>query len=242
MKTTIRKPSKAKAGLCAAAAVAVLLGGASTFARWAEEADLLFTGVSDPTIFSGSWTLNDQEGDISLLGWFDTSAEVTDDTFEPQGNDWIGDADYGDWLDMPADANNGGLEITLADFAVVPGDQLTGIFAIALPADADIDLVGEHLVVEVEGAVWDNIEMAPASFAAWGDTITVTPYTWLDEDWGPDDDGPLAEGEIAIVIEYAFGDDIADSPAHHDAAAGNSLTLTGALTITGIKVTVVQTR
>lgn len=76
MRTVVRGPRRTKATLSFVAAVAVLLGGASTFARWADETQLIATGVGEKKIQTGDWDMRTEPLTITGEKWFDTHPKV----------------------------------------------------------------------------------------------------------------------------------------------------------------------
>jgi alternate signal-mediated exported protein len=115
----MRKSSKTKAAICGAAALAMLIGGASTFARWTEQADKDLTPVD---VTTGSWTWEVSQTEE----WYDISPEVTTDP----------------WLE----ADGVLIGADLADFPMVPGDIVKGVIAVSID---DLVTVGTHLEAEV---------------------------------------------------------------------------------------------
>ncbi|MCL2455180.1 MAG: hypothetical protein FWD18_07790 [Micrococcales bacterium] len=114
--TTIRKGSRTKAAISTAAALAMLIGGASTFARWVEEDERELDAIA---ISTGWW-----EWDIKQTEeWYDVSPEITD-----QSDGWDSDAE--------------GVPISLATFLMVPGDVIKGVIEVEID---DLVTHGVHL-------------------------------------------------------------------------------------------------
>ena len=172
-----KRQSKAKAGLAAAAGIAVLLGGSSTFARWAQEIDDEVTGTISDTITNGDWELG-LEGAIDMYStWFDTHMNVRAHVALNQDYQLVANAFrnlegpgdsrvYGDSLQTWALANTdleasetvpvayNGQEVAIGLVALVPGDTLLGIYEVdPESADPDIKLNADHLRVYVDGEV-----------------------------------------------------------------------------------------
>jgi hypothetical protein len=222
--------------------VAVLVGGASTFARWAGDAALLLTDNSPASIKAGEWDLSDVTLPLTAERWFDSSKEITSTSAEDYLGDFYSDktnskttgnfhsaaagsllamrVSYANGLPIPIVGQNhgssgylgaktetsdgsgkgGSLQLmenpamaikddTLVGYAMVPGDQFTGIYVVDLQS-LKVDpanLVGEHLKVTVSGTLTDSSDGAQLVFkddATWGDVVEANAYTALDNGWG----------------------------------------------------------
>lgn len=73
MHHTVRPPSKTKAALAAAGAVAVLLGGGSSFALWSETMNGQGLMVTD-TVTAGNWTFSVSSRNGGIM-WWDVSGD-----------------------------------------------------------------------------------------------------------------------------------------------------------------------
>ena len=170
--------SKAKAGLAAAAGIAVLLGGSSTFARWAQEFDAPVSDTFTETITNGDWEVG-ADGDIELISvWFDTHPNVVvhsllEQHYQSVAEVWRlsegpgDDRTYGDALDTWATANadlgesgkptttgtHNGQLVELDDVRLVPGDTLIGVYEFDPDGEItpNVKLNADHLRVYIDG-------------------------------------------------------------------------------------------
>lgn len=239
-KALVRQGSKTKAGLAAAAAIAVLLGGASTFARWAEEADLMVTGNDTDVIQAGGLDISISGGTLESVAWYDTSPEMPADGCPAglSGNSWSTGVTPG-YLGF--DTEFEACEISaLADFPIVPGDQLTGIVGIDL-SDTGIDvteLVGEHLrvCVAIDGLNLEDATISGTFHKIWGDILRVTVDT---------EDDRLDPGQLLVTIDYEWGsteEATAHFGHHGDAQNGTPAQLSDLISIADVTVLVEQYR
>jgi hypothetical protein len=217
MKTVVRRPNKTKAVVCLGAAVAVLVGGASTFARWAADVNLIATNGGDgTTIQAGEWDFSNVQLELNNVVWYDSSPEIT--------SGYVGNTDNAHWDDhsgntarltfgtpipMPGSASNAATSVApmaiplltadgestrgiydseLGLYAVVPGDQLTAVYCVD-PSNLldNATLVGEHLKV--------GIDATSLSYSPSGTFPDEDPF-WRFEGW----DGQYGSAGIVDVL------------------------------------------
>jgi hypothetical protein len=223
MKRTERGPKQAKAVVAVCVATAILLGGGSTYARWAQSAAL--AAESEPTLTTGGWAFApDTPLPVVDQEWFDVHEAVHDGYTSSRFT-------YGDW-----DSTVGGLSIGKdpAAFPIVPGDSLVAVltFADTVPAEWLTDFDGVHLEVKVgtvslaDGQVGADVTISREV----ADPITAEVLKGLD----------VGPGRLAVRLDYAFdgNENENESIKHFEADSGRNLEAT--LSITGLQVTVVQ--
>ena len=261
-----KRPSKAKAGLAAVAGIAVLLGGSSTFARWAEDASADAIDSKGYSIINGEWEVTGLELDILEVAWFDTHPAVVNaagtykavtapycsngsgTTEATCTGDWIfaglGDGrGYGDTASTylssaTVPSNLDGQEVDLEQVKFVPGDSLLGIFTFENDGEVNVSMLADHLRAKVDGVHQGTGEsyVSPGNFQNITDEITAVAY-------GSGSDGYswLGDNQIAVVVTYPYNDaeQVQISKNHYASDAGktNKLETIG---ITGMTVTLVQ--
>jgi len=239
-KIMVKSGSKAKAVVAAGAGVAMLLGGASTFARWAAQGDVTMT--DDTEIRTGQIVVDGISG--TLEGWYDISPEIADAgyTYPSNGynntegaggleiiNDTNGSAAVIGGYDVISGSGQGGFEIDPALFRMVPGDIVAALYTLENP---DVELVGEHLLVQVGGA--DATEAYVDDIASYieGTVLTANELEGLEPN------------EVLVVLNFTLDDNVGTNLAGWvtDHTNQSDHLLTEGLSVADLKVVVEQVR
>jgi hypothetical protein len=222
MKRTERGPKQAKAVVAVCVATAILLGGGSTYARWAQDVDA--TATIDAEIHTGGW--EGVEIDVESVRWFDAHPAA-----DGEGQGYVGaskDAAVGLW------------QIDLEERAIVPGDRILGVITLGDDVSPG-DLDGEHLQVAVQGV---DATGATVALAAGGSSVQS-----VDMGGGEMLSAQVVTldglGKDQVAVEVQFGEPYANLESEavetakvHAESMDSGATLSS---ISGLKVTVVQT-
>jgi len=232
-----RRSSKTKGLLAAAGAVAVLLGGGSTFALWSTDVsvDMLYeTGGTG--IEAGHWEFTAESGTSEIVNFWDVSPDlnlmhtmtcgdthwtvdcdespvthggVNPDAFAQNETDTWGEGDL--WLFDIEGTGRNGIQTNAATFRMVPGDVVL----------MELDLQ------EVEGLVLETAEL-------WGQNLCVTVGELT-----PGEGDPLLTGtvlsDLLVVDSFADGFVVVRFPAGTVDEVGMSDNL-GSSVFTGIEL------
>ncbi|MDR2723255.1 MAG: hypothetical protein LBB54_05980 [Cellulomonadaceae bacterium] len=257
--TTVRKSNKTKALLCGAAALALLIGGGSTYALWSDQVPVLFTTEGDSPFALGEWSASVRLGP-SDVQMYDVSADLD----EGYGcEEWLADeegssishdhkrfydlrnvedvADWadgagnclwtGDWESDIAGLDYDGYPIELKRFPLVPGDTVLAV--VELDTENPViaaNLTGQNLKATIDA---ESLDLSGVNVTGKG------AYT-MDDILVVEARG-ISETEVALVISFPL-DFEGSGLSKGSKGQLQSVNFAGAIELTGSVITITQDR